>query len=533
MRRLPTLVGAGLAALLCTSILAPPASTEPAPPGPTVTPHTIPGADGVPLDAKVIAPPNDGPSPLLVMPASWSMPNAEYVGAAADLAYNSGYTVVTYTARGFWASGGKVEVAGPEDVADASKVIDWALANTQADSQHIGMAGISYGAGISALTAAADSRVRAISALSGWADLAASLYPNETVSKQGAELLLGSGHLTSRFGEDLKDLERGYRRGDIEGALHLAPERSPATVVDALNANGTAVLLGHAWEDSLFPPKQMADLYQRLNGPKRHMTSPGDHSTPELFGAAGLPNDLWDSTRRWFDHHLRGVRNGIDKESPVQIKPINGGPWRGYPDWPSVTGRVDTQYLGAPKSDHPLGSESGTLGPTAEPGWTHGIATGTPTVADSGTILVSGALQGFNVPTAAPIPAVDRRTAGVWSTEPYSKAVTVSGAPRLHTTVTPKSENVSLFAYLYDVDATGNGNLITHKPITLHDAVPGRPQALDLALEPGVWEAPAGHRLALVVDTVDDRYETKSPAGGEVAFSSSETAPARLDIPLS
>lgn len=539
MRRLLVLTAALLAVLFLAppagAALAPPAGADAnqptgaddAAPGVSISHRTVPGADGVALDAKVIEPAGDGPFPLLVMPASWAVPNIEYVGAAARLAYESGYVVVTYTARGFYASGGEIEVGGPEDRADASKVIDWALANTAADPERIGMGGISYGAGISALTAAEDPRVRAVASMSGWSDLVASLYPNKTVSTQAVEMLLAIGHPTGRFGEDLRALERAYREGRIEQALHLAADRSPLAEVDELNKNGTAVLLAHAWEDSLFPPQQMAEFYRKLTGPKRLMLAPGDHAGPELFGAAGLPNDSWDTARRWFDHHLRGVPNGIDTENPVQLKPVSGGNWRGYRDWESVTGAVDTRHLGgpAPATGTPA---TGTLAPDPQPAWQHRIGTGTPTVADSGAAIVSGVLQQFQIPVATSVPLVDRRAAGVWRTEPYPSSVTVSGAPKLRTTVTPESGTTSLFAYLYDVDPAGGGRLITHKPITLRDAEPGKPQQVDLALEPALWQVPAGHRLVLVADTVDPRYGGESEPGGAVSFS----GPGRFDVPL-
>lgn len=530
MRRLLAIIATTLAAILSFSLLSPAIQAEP---GATVTTHTIPGADGVPLAAKVIEPKSPGPHPVLVMPTSWGVPNIEYVGAAAKLAYESGYVVVSYTARGFYQSGGGIEVAGPQDVGDASKVIDWALANTDADAHRVGMAGISYGAGISALTAAADPRVRAISAMSGWADLERSLYPNQTVSKQAVEMLFALGHLTGRPSPALQKLEDDYRAGRIEDALPMAAVRSPTNVVDALNKNGTAVMIGNAWEDSVFPPQQMADLYKSLHGPKRLMLTAGDHAGPELFGAAGLPNDIWESTNRWFDHHLRGVPNGIDTESPVQLKPINSGERRGYPDWPSATGKVDTRFLGGPEQDNPFAPATGSLAPGAQPDWDSSVEAGVPTLADSGTVMVSGMLQGFfNIPVGVSVPFVDRRGSGVWATEPYPTAVNVSGAPHLRTTVTPTAPNTSLFAYLYDVDQLGNGSLITHKPMTLRDAAPGQPQQVDIGLEPASWKVQAGHRLVLVVDTVDPRYDSESSRGSQVKFSSSAQAPSQLDIPL-
>jgi predicted acyl esterase len=92
----------------------------------------IAGDGGTVLKANVVTPAgSDGTRryPVIVLPTSWSMPQIEYLAQARKLA-DAGYVVVGYNSRGFWESGGNIEVAGPPDVADASKVIDWALANT-------------------------------------------------------------------------------------------------------------------------------------------------------------------------------------------------------------------------------------------------------------------------------------------------------------------------------------------------------------------------------------------------------------------
>ncbi|SFE15519.1 putative hydrolase, CocE/NonD family [Actinopolyspora alba] len=531
MRRILSTAAATLIAALCGSLLAPAATAETN--GVTVHRASIPGSGGVTLRAKVIEPTGESaePRPLLVMPASWATPNIEYVGAAARLAYESGYVVVSYTARGFYASGGEVEVAGEEDVADASEVIDWAVANTSAGDENVGMAGISYGAGISALTAASDPRVDAVAAMSGWADLVASLYPNRTVNASGAELLLGVGELTGRFGDDLTELENAYREHRTEDALHLAGDRSPINELDELNANGTAVMLANSWQDSLFPPKQITDLFSGLNGPKRLMLAPGDHATAELFGAAGLPNHIWDTAARWFDQQLRGVDEGMG-DSAVEIQPLNGSEWKRYPDWQSVTDHTTTRELTEPTRRHLFAPETGGLSTERGTGWRHSIDSGDPTLANSGLVLVSGALQGYaRIPVGVSVPFVDRDDAAVWATEPYADGVNVTGTPRLRVNVTPEDDSVSLFAYLYDVGPLGNGSLISHKPVTLRNDSPGVRSRVDISLQPTSWQVAEGHRLVLVVDTVDGRYRDES-SGGEVTFDSSAEQPAGLRIPV-
>jgi dipeptidyl aminopeptidase/acylaminoacyl peptidase len=102
------------------------------------------------------------------MPSSWGVPNVEYVGQGSKLA-TAGFQVISYSSRGFWDSGGGIDIAGPPTVADVSKVIDWAGRHTTADTSRVAAVGISYGAGTSLLAAAKDPRIKAVGAMSGWA----------------------------------------------------------------------------------------------------------------------------------------------------------------------------------------------------------------------------------------------------------------------------------------------------------------------------------------------------------------------------
>lgn len=480
---------------LLTTLLGAPAAI--AAPGHQITYRSISGVGGTTLKAFVIEPTGqgNGPFPLLVMPSSWAVPNIEYVGAAAKLAKQSGYVVVSYTSRGFWDSGGEIDIAGPDTVGDVSLVIDWAIANARADATKVGVAGISYGAGQSLLAAANDRRIKAAAALSTWTDLARSLYPNNTVNNQAVELLLTAGKVTGRPGPVLREAEDAYRDGRFWEVVPISAGRSAASKIAQINANGTAVMLGNAWNDGIFAPGQVADFYGGLTGPKRLMLSPGDHATAELFGAAGLPNEIWESVGRWFDRYVKGTANGIDTEQPVQLKPNNGGAWRKFGAWPA--GNTDTVQLD-PKR----------------------FVAGRATVADSGTILLSGALQGFlKIPTGVALPFVDRNAAGVWNGPEYRGGATIAGTPKLRLTVTPSAETTTLFAYLYEVGPLGLGSLVTHKPVKVTGA--GRTQTLDVDLEPTVWNVGAGNRLALVIDTVDPRYLSESTSGSTVTIGAS------------
>jgi len=517
------LLAAVVAAALTVIALGPRADA--APPGFSTVYQRIPGAGGIQIGAVVLTPTGQGsgPFPLIVMPSSWGVPNLEYVGQGAKLA-TSGFQVISYSSRGFWDTGGGIDIAGPPTVADVSKVIDWAALNTPADTSKVAAIGISYGAGTSLLAAAEDPRIKVVGALSGWADLLRSINPNETVSLQAVAGLLALGNVTGHPGPEMQSLQTKFLTGRYDDAVAdaktLAPVRSAQTVVGKINANRPAVFLANAFEDSIFPPTQYTDFFTALTVPKRLQFAHGDHAIPEVPGAIGLPNETWDELIAWTRHYLTGANNGADAESPVQLK-SQRNTWRGYSNWAAV-GQPRTTYL-----------SKGSLQTRPATGWERGIAAGVPTVADSGIALVSGALQGLlSIPTGVATPLIDRSFAGVWSGEVYSSSTVVNGSPRLHFTATPSVQDTSLFAYLYDVNALGVGSLISHKPLTLRGATPGKAVQLDLQLEATSWEVPAGHHLTLVVDTVDPRYLGRSSVGSSVTFSSPAGDPASLTVPV-
>ncbi|WP_432038050.1 alpha/beta fold hydrolase [Streptomyces cucumeris] len=476
----------------------------------------IPGDGGVRLAANVVAPADAGAGhryPLVVLPTSWAMPQVEYLAQAKKLA-DSGYVVVSYNPRGFWQSGGRIETAGPPDVADASKVIDWALDHTAADPGHIGMAGVSYGAGISLLASAFDPRVKAVVAMSGWADLIDSIYSGRTQHRQAAGLLGGLGTLTGRPSEEMKEILKDFLGSNLakeQDMIEWGRKRSPATYLDRINANGTAVMLGNAWGDSIFPPNSYARFYDKLSGPKRLELRPGDHATPELTGLLGVPNDTWDHSRRWLDRYLKGDRNGIDREQPVQLASRTKDGYEGYPSWSAVPGdhrRISLDRTQRIRTDHNSG-------------------------ADGGTAILSGVLDQFlKLPPLASIPLLPRSFAAVWRSERYATEQRIRGNVTLHTTMTGNKSSGTAVAYLYDVGALGIGKLITHAPVTFHDRTPGTPFGVDLELFSTAYDLPAGHRLALVVDAKDPLYNEHNPDGARLTFSSPADDPSVLSVPV-
>lgn len=460
------------------------------------TSRTIAAGGGVTLAAEVITPRGGGRPPLVVMPASWGQAESEYHAIGRMLA-GSGYQVVAYAERGFGKSTGAVDFGGPATQHDVTTVIDWALAHTRADPARIGTFGVSYGAGISLLAAAHDRRIRAVAALSTWTDIAASFDPGSTPSVLGLRLLLGPTASTLRLTPDVDGLRRTLAEDPAAaGAVvrELSGTRSPMTYLARLNANRPAILLANAYEDSLFGPGQLVPFFTGLTGPKRLQLAPGDHAGPELGGLYGRPNSTVADARAWLDHYLRGSADGIDRAAPIQLRD-------------AVTDRVH------PFASWPTSTAAATLRPV------QARATLAP---GSDSVATSGPPQFFSFARyASPQIAtgdLTATTAAVWTGSPVRAPTLVAGT--LHARFTVASSlagDATVIAYLYDVDASGTGRLISWQPITATGLSADRPRPLDASLPPTAWTLATGHRLALAVDRNDARYQSLTPAGATLS----------------
>ncbi|GIM96744.1 CocE/NonD family hydrolase [Paractinoplanes toevensis] len=480
----------------------------------------IPG-DGVTLKANVVAPAAAGSYPAVVFPSSWGLNDVEYLAQAKSMAAD-GYVVVSYTPRGWWASGGAIDTAGPKDMADLSRVLDWTIANTPADPARLGAAGVSYGAGISLLGAAFDKRIRAVAMLSGWTDLVYSLYSDQTRHLQSSGLLSLAAQLVGRPSPELTTMLGDFMANrNVPAVMEWAKVRSPATYLDRINANAPAVLIANAWGDTFFPPNQLADFYGRLTTPKRLELRPGDHAIAELTGIIGLPNDVWASTTGWFDRYLKGDSGGT-RPGQVYLKPDNAAA-ETWSAWNAQTTSTKRYGLGAIR----WYDGTGLLGGSPSTGWSKSLPNDYDTVANGGVVLLTNGVSAFTGQRPSVwLPFVDRNRAGVWAAERPSTALKVRGIPRVHLNLTGTAATGSLVSYLYDLDGIGNAALLTHAPVTWQTATAGS-RSIDLSLSAVNYDLPAGHSLTLVVDTVDPLYYDANSAG-----TTTITGGSYLDLPV-
>jgi predicted acyl esterase len=512
---------------------------------------TVTMRDGKRLTANVFLPAgaNGGERfPAVVFPSSWAAADFfEYVGQQHRLA-RDGYVALAYTARGFWGSEGMVGVASEQDVADFSSIVDWLQANAPADPQKIGAAGISYGAGLSVLGAAADARIKAVASLSGWSNLIDQMYGNAVPNPTWLAVLTLSGTFTGNMDPIIYEYDAAIRNPDTSQAriaeiTAWGAPRSPLNAVDRLNARQVATLVSKNWQDDMFSPNSTLLMFGRLTGPKKLLLQPGIHGSAELPGATlGIDNPVFDTVHRWMDRYLKGVANGIDTEPKVNLQLKFGNLRETLSTWPAPELRQNTLYLG-PRGDlrWDLGclcwrGVAGSLRSTVPAqSATDSIDNLLDTTASTGPIpILSPLMETFGLPVINHMATILPGNGVRYEGELLKAPLKLRGSPQLKLKARPGQSRGMLVAYLYDVNLAGFGTLVTYGARALHWATPGQATDWSFDMNAIAYDVPAGHRLVLVFDTADSLYGAPVHWGQRftVSLPFSPSAPMSMTLPV-
>ncbi|MBF0227180.1 MAG: hypothetical protein HQK76_17175 [Desulfobacterales bacterium] len=462
--------------------------------------------DGTEISGNLFTPVSDDPYevfPAIIMPATWALPEYEYFAEAKKFC-KKGYIVLAYNARGWYASKGLINVAGPKDMEDVSAVIDWICANTPVDTEKIGMCGISYGAGISLLGGAQDSRVKVIYAMSGWGDIYTALYEGETPKTTWMQLLLIdiTGMMQGHLDEEVNQLSKNmFYHQNIEESLEFAKLRSPITYINNLNKRNVAVGISNDLQDNLFPLNTILPFFNKLTTKKRLDVHHGIHAfSNEVLGAAGLPTEIWNNCHAWMDENLKGVDTGIMKR-PMISTDIRNEDNRLYFNNLNNETEFTEYYLGSRPSDETKyygdltqQQQFGQLSNTITSGLNSGLSLGIPFI---GEIMDAHTQKRIT----ADLNEVSKHKAIIYMTEAFTEDQIIVGIPKLSLTLTPSMQRGQIIAHLYTVDESGTGTLFSHAPLTLWDATTGEPIEVSIGLNFTSARVKKGHRLALAIDT--------------------------------
>lgn len=540
--------------------------------------HSEPGKS-VDLDAYCAMPRGAGPFPVVILPSplapmGWRsywmgltyppgpMPGVEQsetmsvevpiiedgAGLLPVLA-RAGYIALAYSERGLADSTGLIDVAGPQDQRDGSAVIDFVLANLPAaDPSRIAFVGASYGAGQSLLIAAQDPRVKAVAAMSAWADLAAGLFENGTrhmqaflalralferepfPPKPGEPTLPHPTYLNPETARLFERYMSADYRAHMPELLDFAAQRSPLApdIFERLDRPDLAILLCTYWHETLFSNNAVVEFFNKLSAPaKRLIVQVGDHGAGELTGLAGLGSRPTDAMRWWLDYHLKGL--GELDGNTVVVEPMHH-PLRAadkFPDWEAFVRSPQRFHLRAP------GREPGSM--TREPDtrpWEYAFTAGANTAAEvAAELLKTGQRERLTLPMRYQTADIASEHAVYWRSDLFPQRQRISGEVRLHLTVKPANKSVTLVAYLFDVNDGKNDRIVTSAAYTIHNEQADQPTAVDFGFQLTDYDLPPGHSLLLVVDT-QDKFLADASTAGTVTVLQPANGSSYVDIPM-
>lgn len=491
----------------------------------------ITAADGITLKAIYFdpAPTTTTNNPVIVFISSWGINKWEYLIPASQLA-DKGYTVVSYTARGFWGSGGQINLAGPLDMADVTSVLDWTLANTHADINRIGLSGISYGGGMSILATAHDSRVRTATSMSCWTDLAESMLGNgETIRKEAVRFLQVLAELTGEPSDDLEALFSDYfSNSDLPYLYEMTKNSSAVTFLDTINERKPNIFIANAYGDSLFTPNQFPSFYNALKGNKHLEFQMGDHAGPELPGLFGVPDQVWTRAYQWMDYYVRDANTDQITSLPMVImNNMENGESEGYPTWEAVTDSSVTYELDRNEQLNAVSSKlESKFGDDVST-----ITTGKDANINGGIAFITATVRSYiNKPLHFNMRNIHRKYGAVFQTGKLAYSMRIRGNPTLKLNFVPKSSSTGTFVvYLLDVDnLTDEGKLITFSPWTFKSAAPGKVNTVNIEITTTSYDMPAKNHFAIVVATHDKLFLDQSPDNVDITISSGSV----LNLPL-
>lgn len=477
------------------------------------------------------------------------------VRAQAERLARDGYAVMTWSARGFGHSGGRIGLNDPEyEVKDVSRLIDWLATRPEVrldgeGDPRVGVAGASYGGAVSLLAAGYDRRVDAIAPQIAYWNLADSLFPGGVFKKLWSGIFFTTGAAGGMQPQQTQQTEQteqtqqpqaGTRQGAPEApgcgrfqpelcamyervavagkpdpeARALLEQRSPSAVGARIKV---PTLIVQGQDDSLFPLDQadaMARAIAANGAPVAVDWAAGGHD-----GGMREADRVDARVASWFDRHLKGDEGagtgpvfrvsrsgGIDStDGEVQLRGASGGQYPGLRTGPqefALTGREQSFA-------NPAGGAPPAL--SSLPG-------------------IGGQLAAFGAGLSLDFPGQNAR----FDSEPLAKDVRVTGTPTVTLNVrsTAADGSAVLFGKVYDVGPDGRQQVLPSQlvaPVRVENA--GQGADVELTLPAIDHAVEAGHRLRLVVAATDLGYATPAaPATYTVAARGALSVPVAADV---
>jgi ABC-2 type transport system ATP-binding protein len=505
------------------------------------------GTEPVDLDARFYLPSGrDGKVPAVLLGHGFGGTKNSVADDAESLAAR-GYAVLTWTARGFGASGGEIHLNSPDyEVKDAQRLLDWLAARPEvqtdaAGDPRVGVVGGSYGGALALLLAGQDPRVDAIVPLITWNNLNTAFFPQSAsgvtapgvFKKSWAGLFFGTGASdgppvateSPACGRFAADVCAAYLKMATTGTpdsatTALLDRSSPAAVLSKIKS---PTLLIQGAVDTLFPLSE-ADANARgiaaAGTPVRVAWFTGGHD-----GGLGPQTDQ-DRTKfltaQWLDHYVK--KDAATPENSFTYSRVAGFSaldrglvTNGYsdPTYPGLTGTGRTEISVAGPAQQVANPPNGNPG---------GLSSLPGVGGQLSSLLgsVAGDLAGQHAE---------------FTSAPVTDSIEVVGAPTIRLRMASPTGTATVFVKLYDVDPNGtatlSGGLIAPVRLTGLPADITAANPVTVTLPAIVRRIDAGHTVRVTVATSDQAFLTpQDPATYTVAVEPAVTLPTVVGTPI-
>ncbi len=373
---------------------------------------------------------------------------------------NAGYNVITWDPRGEWNSGGILQGNNPfYEGRDVSAILDWATANTPAQTDDtgiaVGMLGYSYGGGLQLVVAGTDNRIDAIVPEMTYNNLLQAIYPDQIYKTVfGTFFSVWLNAVGARINPEINSQAiTGDLFGFITETAQAMFSSSGATAL--LNKVTAPTLLPQGTSDMLFTLKQAIQSAENIQAnpydvPVKMIWFCGGHGACNTGEAPGQNAMLIASRLAWMDQYVKRQGSAADALPTFQ--------------WYDQVKVLHTSDL-----------------MPYDPGFAtrRTVASG----ADGKLAIVpvlGGSSRAFSVPsdsvtqfvTSLPVPGVARNAINVdLSTDVLTAGTQVVGAPEVTFNYSGVGSSNALFAQLIVTDAKGNrsvvGDEVAPVPVTL------------------------------------------------------------------
>ncbi|GHB17134.1 alpha/beta fold hydrolase [Streptomyces chryseus] len=427
------------------------------------------------------------------------------VRAQAEQLARDGYTVLTWSARGFGKSTGKIGLNDPDgEVADVSRLIDWLAKRPEVrlDAEgdpRVGVSGSSYGGAISLLAAGHDQRVDAVAPQITYWNLADALFPDGVFKKLWAGLFINTGGGCDRFEKRLCEM---YERVAVAGqpdaaARDLLASHSPSAVGDRIKVPALVV---QGQNDSLFPLDHADAIAKAVAGngaPVAVDWIAGGHDGGDREKAR-VEGRITD----WFDRYLKDEK-GTDTGPAFRVTRTGGidstdGAAR-------LRGATGDRYPGLEAGQRRLKLVAGR----PEQHFASPAGANPPAISAVPGVGALSQLSGLGMGLSLDFPGQNAS----FQTARLTSDLRVTGSPTVRVTVKSDRDDAVLFGKVYDVSADGERKVLPSQlvaPVRVTGAGGKAGATVDLRLPAIDHEVRAGHRLRVVLAATDLAYA--SPA---------------------